>query len=105
MVQKQIKKEKRTINKPNRYIVIDYPKENEVITYPWYTIRIGCSENKNVEVSIDNGPWEKCRFAEGYWWFDWGNYQSGQHKIVARVRHDKGMILKKSEIRTCECRL
>lgn len=100
------KAQKKSQRKSTKYVVIDYPKENEVITHPNYTIRIDSSDNSIVEVSIDGGGWQSCRYADDgsgafYWWFDWSNYSVGEHKIVARIRNDKGRTLKKSEIRTC----
>src|SRR5689334_7145909 len=67
-------------------VVIDYPVEDEKITSPHYTIRIGVfAEAQRVEVSIDDSEWQSARSAVGFWWFDWSRYQNGQHHITARV--------------------
>ncbi|MEW6556935.1 MAG: hypothetical protein AB1349_06230 [Elusimicrobiota bacterium] len=66
------------------YVLIDYPQENEVITSPTYTIRIGANSSTNsVRVKIDTGDWSQCRQSVGYWWFDWANYPAGAHEIIA----------------------
>ncbi len=87
--------------KKENYVIVDYPKENETITTPNYTIRIGASEGSAVEVSIDAGNWESCRPAEGYWWYDWADYAPGFHLIRARIRDNKGKIVKTSSSRGC----
>lgn len=85
----------------SQYVVIGHPKENEIINHPSYTIKIGVSGEGNAEVSIDGGDWKSCRQAENFWWYDWANYPSGTHKIIARLRDNKGEVIKKSEIRRC----
>lgn len=82
--------------KKEDYVVVDCPKEGEIITSPNYTIRIGASEGNTVEVSIDAGDWKTCRPAEGYWWYDWEGYTPGFHSIRARIRDKKGKIVKTS---------
>lgn len=73
------------------YVTVDYPQENEVITSPTYTIRIGANAStNNVEVKIDSGGWSQARFDSGYWWFDWANYASGSHTITARGWNELG---------------
>ena len=84
---------------PTSYVVIDYPQENEVITHPSYAIRIGASGNGVVEVSIDGGEWNYCRYALGFWWFDWANYPGGTHRIIARLRDNDGKEILKSKAR------
>ena len=86
---------------PTSYVVIDYPVENELITHPSYAIRVGTSGNGVVEMSIDGGEWTYCRYALGFWWFDWANYPAGSHRIVARLRDNDGKELNKSKIRKC----
>ncbi|MBU0951669.1 MAG: hypothetical protein KKH91_02400 [Elusimicrobia bacterium] len=93
--------------KPKYYVVIDCPVQGETITSPHYTMRIGaplslCHENNWVEVAIDNGNWNPCRLAAGYFWFDWSNYPAMEHKIVARIRDQQGNTVLKSEVRKCK---
>jgi len=92
-----LKKEK----EPKVYVVIDYPKENEIINHPSYSIKIGTNINGKVEISIDGGDWQLCREAGGSRWYDWANYTKGKHNIIARVCDDKGKILEKSSARRC----
>lgn len=64
---------------------IDYPSPGETVTSPTYTFRIGSSEPlTEAEVSIDRGPWQRCRHACGQWWYDWSGYDSGTHHLAAR---------------------
>src|SRR5688572_20847826 len=65
-------------------VCIDYPMEGEKICHPSYTIRVGCPEMQKCVVSIDDNPWQACRFESGYWWFDWSNYMSGRHEIEVK---------------------
>lgn len=85
------------------FIVIDYPKNNEVITHKThYAIRIGTLNAGNVEISIDNSEFQKCRYSSGYWWYDWCNIPVGKHTLVARlIDPKKNRTLKKSEEVVC----
>ncbi len=84
-------------------IFIDHPKNGEEITYKaHYAIRIGTPNQAKVEVSIDSGEYQQCRFSSGYWWYDWCNIPPGKHKIVARlVDPQKNRTLKKSAVVEC----
>ena len=65
---------------------IDYPQEDETIISSHYTFRIKAPLNaEKVEVCIDGAPWQLCRYSSGFWWFDWSDYFSGEHEIVARI--------------------
>ncbi|MCS7230996.1 MAG: hypothetical protein RMJ67_02505 [Elusimicrobiota bacterium] len=96
---------KRIKNTHKKYeITIDYPKNEEVITYKdHYAIRIGTPNNDGVvEISIDNSEFQRCRHSVGYWWYDWCNIPSGTHTLVARlVDPIKNRTLKKSEKVIC----
>ena len=89
-------------NNSGKYLVIDYPQENEIINHPNNTIKIGTNVNCKVEVSIDKGDWQPCRFAEGFWWYDWLNCSSGKHKIAARLCDSNGKVLKNTNTRKCK---
>jgi len=91
--------------KDKKYVIIDYPQENEIINHPCYTIRIGARGNGVVEVSIDGGSWKRCHHSVGYWWYGWSNYPAGTRKIIARLRSNNGKILKKSELRNCTSKI
>ncbi len=65
---------------------IDFPKEGELITSPHYTFRIQAPINaEKVELCVDGSPWQLCRYSAGNWWFDWSDYYSGEHEVVARI--------------------
>ncbi len=89
-------------NNSNAYVIIDHPCENEVIGGDNYVIRIGASFDGYVEISFNGGEWQPCRFASGYWWFDWMYYKSGDCKISARLVGNDGNVLKISDIRKCK---
>ena len=87
------------------YIVIDFPREKEVITSSEYTIRLGASHDaEKVEVSIDGGDFLACRHAVGYFWFDWSGYSKVAHKISARLTSKDGRILH-SDLRSFSVKL
>lgn len=70
-------------------ITIDYPKRNERVHSPRYTIRVSAPADpvrgERVEVSIDDAPFQPCRFAAGHWWYDWEGYAPREHQVVARM--------------------
>ncbi|PIS46486.1 MAG: transaldolase [Elusimicrobia bacterium CG08_land_8_20_14_0_20_51_18] len=83
------------------YIVMDYPKNLETITARYYAVRIGASDCVNVEVSINDQPWQNCRRSVGYWWYDWTNIQPGTYQILARMNKGNGQYLM-SKRRRCK---
>ena len=88
--------------KKNSYVIVDYPVENETIAGNNYVLRIGASTDGYVEVSFNSGEWLPCRFASGYWWFDWNYFKSGNVTIAARIVGSDGKIVKLSDIRKCK---
>lgn len=82
------------------YVIIDFPREREVIHTPFYSIRIGAEGGQSVEVAIDGGTWHRCRFAVGYWWFDWHHVTPGAHTLAAQLTLPSGR-LKKTTPRVC----
>lgn len=75
-------------------VVLDYPEENATITSHRYTFRIGGMEEvKRAEISIDDAPWQACRQAIGYWWYDWAGYKKGSHRVLARVETQDGQTV------------
>ena len=75
------------------YVVVDHPKNLETITARNYSVRIGTSDCTGVDISVNDQPWQPCRHAVGYWWFDWTNYQPGTHQLVARMHKRNGEYL------------
>ena len=88
--------------KKNSYVIVDYPVENETIAGDNYVLRIGASTDGYVEVSFNSGEWLPCRFASGYWWFDWNYFKSGNVTIAARIVGSDGKVVKLSDIRKCK---
>ncbi|MBN1621641.1 MAG: hypothetical protein JW871_03520 [Endomicrobiales bacterium] len=104
----QIKETALSQQKPKRktpfsdiYVIIDHPKQGEVVSGQHYAVRIGASDKGMVEISINDTEWQPCRQSAGYWWFDWSQPNPGNNKIIARLKNEKGRTLKKSII--CEC--
>ncbi|MHB0995644.1 MAG: transaldolase [Elusimicrobiales bacterium] len=77
----------------NEYVVVDYPKNLETIASRHYAVRIGASDCTGVDISVNDQPWQPCRHAAGYWWFDWTNFQPGTHQLVARMHKRNGEYL------------
>jgi len=77
---------------------IDYPQAGEPVARGHYAIRIsGC--DGECQVSIDDGDWQSCRSADGYWWYDWCPTETGRQRISARVRSGNKWLKVQ---RTCE---
>jgi len=59
-------------------LYIDYPANNEKVYCGHYCFRLGSPSNISwLKISINGGPWQDCRSANGYWWFDWWNFTTG----------------------------
>ena len=70
---------------------VEYPEQDETIVSPHYTIRVAAARDADgVDVSVDQGPWQRCRNAAGYWWYDWSGYANGEHAVIARTRGENG---------------
>lgn len=86
-----------------KYIFVDFPQENDVITSGEYSIRLAAAKEFVPEISINGSGWSKCRPGAGYWWFDWIDYPKGTHKIEARICNKKGKSVKTAS-RVCTCK-
>ena len=73
-------------------MTIDFPVSGEVLTAPHYALRISAGRDADVRVSIDGGPWHACRWAAGYWWYDWEGYRNGYHLLSAQASIDGRVI-------------
>ena len=70
---------------------IDYPRQDEKISPHHYSVRVTVSEKADqVDVSINQGPWQPCRCSSGYWWHDLVDFDKGEHEIIARARQGEG---------------
>ena len=76
-------------------ISIDYPKQHERIASDRYTFRVSAElgANERVLVSVDDAAFRPCRFAEGFWWFDWDGYRSHHHRLVAKIVTPDGDVV------------
>ena len=73
--------------------VLDHPQQGEKITAPQYTFRIGTlGDIELVAISINNGPWQPCRNAAGYWWYDWAGYTEGRYQAEAEAQTKDGRV-------------
>ncbi len=79
-------------------VSVDYPQEGEKITHPQYTMRVGAADVQKVVVSIDDSPWQPCRQAGGFWWYDWSNFMSGRHEVEVKALTKDGRTMT-SEVR------
>jgi len=81
-------------------IEIDYPASGETVSAPSYTFRLGCTEPLiEAEISVDRGPWERCRHACGFWWYDWSGYGPGAHTAAARGTTRSGQTVNSTFLR------
>jgi len=65
--------------KLSKEICIDYPAHNENIYCGHYCFRLGgIADNIGwMKISVNGGPWKDCRRANGYFWHDWWNFETG----------------------------
>ncbi|OGR44335.1 MAG: hypothetical protein A2X35_02605 [Elusimicrobia bacterium GWA2_61_42] len=74
--------------------ILDHPQRGEKITSPQYTFRVGATGDiERVEISIDHGAWQPCRYSVGYWWYDWAGYTDGRYQAETRARTKDGRLL------------
>lgn len=65
---------------------VDFPRQGEKISSADYTFRISApGDVQKIEVCVDQGGWQPCRNSAGYWWYDWSDYEEGEHEITARL--------------------
>ncbi|MEK6544101.1 MAG: hypothetical protein AABZ44_06685 [Elusimicrobiota bacterium] len=88
-----------TTKKPVLTVTVDYPQQGDVVARGHYAVRVTSSGAKEAQVSINDGPWQACREAVGYHWFDWQPTLVGRVTIVARARANA-----KTEWTTCSPR-
>ena len=67
-------------------ICIDYPQNNETVYCGHYCFRLGSRKPcSGMQVSVNGGAWQNCRQANGYWWFDWWNFNTGNFYLEAKA--------------------
>jgi hypothetical protein len=74
-------------------VILEYPTEGETVAGDSYTFRISAPEGTRLtELSINQGPWQVCRHAAGYWWFDWTGFRVGEYQVRARAHSQDGRV-------------
>lgn len=68
-------------------VLLEYPQAGERVLPGHYAVRVAAKPEVAVEVSVDGGPWQPCREAVGYYWFDWTPSEAGEHTLVARAKN------------------
>lgn len=87
-------KETGTVKTAGVRAVLDHPQQGEKINSSQYTFRAGTTGDvERVEISINQGPWQVCRYSVGYWWYDWSGYAAGRYQAAARAQTRDGRLL------------
>ena len=72
---------------------IEYPPADEIVASAHYAFRLASTEPLvEAEIFVDRGPWQPCRHACGFWWYDWTGFRAGPHQVVARGTTRDGRI-------------
>lgn len=88
---KTLEKLVRKPEEPELRPTIDFPRQDERIETRHYSVRVTVAEQADqVDVSIDQGPWQACRLASGHWWFDLQEIPKGERAVIARARQGEG---------------
>ena len=67
-------------------VCIDYPQNNETVYCGHYCFRLGSRKPcTSMQVSINGGEWQNCRQANGYWWYDWWTFNTGNFYLEAKA--------------------
>lgn len=86
-------------------VEVDFPAEGEVVHGGEYAMRVGVgADSERVDVRVNQGAWQPCRRAAGYWWFDWTAEESGLFEVTARSYPREGLVTR-SQTRRFEVRL
>ena len=99
-IKKGLTMEKPVTNEEASAVVIDYPREGDLLLSGHYAVRITSAHDNQVQISINNGDWQDTRAAGGFFWFDWWLSKPGKYTLVARAKKGKATP-KKSANRNC----
>jgi len=92
-VQTNSKKEESQSVMTKELMSLDYPQEGETIAGPNYSFRISAPQDAPmVELCINQGPWQLCRQAIGFWWFDCSDLTRGLYQARARMHTNDGKV-------------
>lgn len=78
-------------------VLLDFPQAGEKVLPGHYAVRVAAKPEVAVEVSVDGAPWQPCREAVGYYWFDWTPATPGEHTLVARAKNGAPRYAKSEE--------
>ncbi len=81
-------------------VAIDYPREGDTVLAGHYAIRLSGMPDCTVQLSINGKDWQACRFAAGYFWYDWWPAKPGKTTMEARTQKGKGQP-KSAPTRSC----
>lgn len=73
-------------------ISVEHPRIGQRSYFPESEYQVLDSSIEGLEISIDDGAWRPCRRGDGYWSYDWTDYQLGRSQAVVRIRprrHEK----------------
>lgn len=83
---------------PKKALFIDHPAAGENLCCGHYSFRIGSPHHVNgVKLSINDGAWCDCRPSQGYWWYDWWNFNTGPFCAEATARLKDGREVKSAK--------
>ena len=78
-------------------VAVEFPKHGEIVRSEEYSIRVAApAEAERVDLSVDGGPFQPCRYDEGRWREDSADYGTGYgtgyHTAVVRARFNSGFV-------------
>jgi hypothetical protein len=77
-----------------RLVSLDFPREGEEISGSTYTFRVTTHPAaEEVELSLNQGPWQPCVRDEGCWWCGCTGLEPGQQRARARMRTKEGCVM------------
>jgi len=78
--------EEKKIVTPAATGAVEFPRENEKVSPGHYAVRVTGFPGDQVQISINKGDWQDCRFAAGHFWFDWFPVKPGKYNLQARLK-------------------
>ena len=67
-------------------ISVEHPRIGQRSYFPESEYQVLDSSIEGLEISIDDGAWRPCRRGDGYWSYEWTDYQLGRSQAVVRIR-------------------
>ena len=66
--------------------LVEHPRIGQRSYFPESEYQVLDSSIEGLEISIDDGAWRPCRRGDGYWSYEWTDYQLGRSQAVVRIR-------------------